>query len=219
MTSTERTQLLSHYGRNIAEALRAIAPLKPWTFVEPTEDTYSVYLRNAGKARIYLQFDGYGHEKPTRLSISGHLNIGKNNQYVEVYEMGADGTGWYKASVPSITVTCAKNPEAIAKDIMRRFLPEYVRVLALAEDKLAKDTAYEAKIAANLLRLADVAGVEINSTEHLNGRGEVRKDFTLCIGESQYHKVNVTDHDADLKLDSLTFEQAEYIIRYLKGTK
>ena len=44
-----------------------------------------------------------------------------------------------------------------------------------------------------------------------------RKDFSLHIGNS-YHTVQANEKDADLKLSSLTFEQAEHIIRYLKQT-
>jgi hypothetical protein len=212
MDSTERTNLLSFYGRAIAGALNALVPLRPWTFVEPTENTYSVYLRNAGKARIYLQFDGY--EKPTRIIISGYLHIGKNGQYVEVYEKSADGTRWNRCSVPSITVTVAKNPEAIAKDIVRRFLPEYLRVLALAEDKLVEDAAYEAKIAANLQRLAWATGTLLTDCD----RHEARKNFTWKL-HNNYHTVTASENDCSLTLDNLTIEQAEKIIGILKGGK
>ena len=213
MTSAERTIVLSELARQIAFELNLITPLRPWTFVEPTEDVYSVHLRNAGKARIYIQFDGFN--EPKRLTVSGYQHIGKNNSYVEVYDRGADGTGWTKASVPSITVAISRGPEAIAKDIAKRFLPEYLRVFALVEEKVAADSAYEAKIAANLQRLADVAGVHFHSEDGLNYRGEQRKSFSWKVGTA-YHEVKVNDHEADLKLNDLTFEQAEKIITLLK---
>lgn len=211
MTSAERTIALSGLARQIATELRKLNPLRPWTFVEPTENTYSVYLRNAGKARIYLQFDGYN--EPTRLSISGILNIGKNNQYVEVYERGADGTGWNRVNAPSITVAIARGPEAIAKDIAKRFLPEYLRVFQLAVDKVQADTDYDAAITANLQRLASVAGEKLPSEQ--NYRGEVNKNFTLHIGNN-YYTVTASAKDCSLKLDNLTIEQATYIIKYLR---
>jgi len=132
MTSAERTTELSGLGRQIALELRHTPATYPWVFVGPIEDTYSVYLSNPeNKARIYLQFDGY--EKPSRLSISGYLHIGKNGQYVEVYEKGENGTGWNRATLPNDVTTSA--------------------------------------------------------------------------------------NDCSLKLDTLSFEQAEHIIRYLKGIK
>jgi hypothetical protein len=211
MDNTERTQLLSFYGRAISGALNALVPLRPWTFVEPTENTYSVGLRNAGNGRIYLQFDGY--EAPKRISISGSLHVGNLGQYVEVYERGADGKGWKIASrLPVITVTVAKNPEAIARDIVRRFLPEYLRVLALAEEKVAANNAYEATIAANLQRLAKATGTA------LPWSSELRNNFTWKRGNN-YHTVTASAEDCSLALDNLTFEQAEKIIAVIKGGK
>src|ERR1019366_4986329 len=63
MDSTQRTATLSEYGRSIAAHLRKLEPLRPWTFGEPTD---SVHLRNAGKARIYLEFDMSYTIKATR---------------------------------------------------------------------------------------------------------------------------------------------------------
>jgi hypothetical protein len=215
MTSAERTIALSELARQIAFELNQITPLRPWTFVLPTEDVYSVHLRNAGKARIYIQFDQY--ENPKRLSVSGYQHIGKNGQFVEVYEnvKRNDYTHWERVTVPSITVAISRGPEAIAKDIAKRFLPEYLRIFALAEEKVATDAAYEAKIETNLQRLAAMAGVNFHSEDGLNYRGEQRKSFSWKVGTA-YHEVKVNDHDADLKLNDLTFEQAEKIITLLK---
>src|SRR5208337_5009244 len=163
MTSTERAKFLTFLGTALAPALSALNPQRPWTFVEPTEDTYTVYLRNAGKARIYLQLESSkGYDLNDRVLVTGHMHIGKNGSYVEVYDRGADGTGWNRVSAPRITASLKKNPEAIAKDIAKRFLPEYLRVFAMAEDKLAKEEAYECRIVTNLERLAEVAGVPVS---------------------------------------------------------
>jgi hypothetical protein len=63
--------------------------------------------------------------------------------------------------------------------------------------------------------MAKVAGVPAPKQDPY--RSEVPKSLNFHTGESQYHTVTVSDHDVDLRLDSLTFEQAEYIIRYIKG--
>ena len=215
MTSAERTSILTTLGSRIAEELRKLNPARPWTVVEPTEDTYAVYLRNAGQARIYLHFEGYGSTEGQRLVVSGWQHIGKNSQYVEVYERCPVGSGWYRQNAPSITVSVKRGPEAIAKDISKRFLPEYLRIFALAEAKVTTDLAYARTLVDNLLRLAKVAGVTVPTDN--TWRGEQRKYFSLHIGNS-YHTVQANEKDADLKLSSLTFEQAEHIIRYLKQT-
>jgi len=210
MNSTERTKALSEIAQQIAAELCKLDPLHPWTFAAPNEDTYSVYLRNAGDARIYVQFDGYN--EPTRLIVSGHMHIDKNGSYVEVYEKGADGTGWNRVYSPSITVAIKRGPEAIAKDIAKRFLPEYLRVFALAKAKVAEDNAYEAAIAANLQRLAEATGESVPESLSCSHS----KNFTWRLG-GNYHTVTASAKDCSLKLDNLTLEQAEQIISILKA--
>ena len=107
-----------------------------------------------------------------------------------------------------------KESEAIAKDIAKRFLPEYLRVFALAQAKVQADADYEAKITANLQRLAKVAG-ETLSTEPLR---DIRTSFTWRHG-NHYDTVTASADSCSLKLDTLTVVQAEYIIRYLKTGK
>jgi hypothetical protein len=215
MTSAERTIALSALALPIAAELCTLG--HAWEYVPPTEDSYSVYLRNGDGARIYLQLtSSKGYDKDDRVLVTGYQHIGKNGQYVEVYDRGADGTGWNRVTVPSITIALSRGPVAIAKDIAKRFLPEYLRVFALAQAKVAADNSYEAKITTNLQRLAAVAGVTLPTEQrHYN---EVNKSFTFHLGNS-YHEVKVSDKDVDLKLQDLSFEQAEHIIKYLKGTK
>ena len=218
MTSAERTIALSGLARQIATELNKINPLRPWTFAEPTEDVYSVYLRNAGQARIYLQFDSSkGYNMNDRVLVTGHMHIGKNGQYVEVYDRRADGMGWNKVSAPRITSALSRGCAAIAKDISKRFLPEYLRVLALAEAKVQADADYDASITANLQRLAKVAGVNVPTGQQRYG--EVNKSFHFRVGESRYYTVTASAKDCSLKLDTLSLEQAEFIIRYLKSGK
>jgi hypothetical protein len=219
MTSTERTAALAGLGRQIAVELRYTSAYYVWTLNEPTED--NVYLRNAeNDARIYLGFEGYGdmHEK-ARVVISGHMHIGKNGQYVEVYEKGAatpehpQGSGWNRVTAPSITVAASRGCAAIAKGIARRFLPEYLRVYQLGVDKVTADTAYDNAITKNLQRLATVAGETLQTHDRYSA--EVQKSFTWKHG-THYDTVTASAEDCSLKLDTLSIEQAEYIIRYLK---
>jgi len=207
MNSKERTQKLSALAREIAVALNRLVPLRPWTFVEPSEDTYSVYLRNAGKARIYFQFDDWAHDEPKRLSVSGYMHIGKNNSHVEVYEKGE------RLTAPRITVGTARGAEAIAKDITRRFLPEYLRIFALAEEKVAKEIAYENAQAALLSECLRVCGKVRASHGYAQGKG------TAYLDPENYRKnveFSCNDKTIDAKFDDLTLEQVKHIIEYLK---
>jgi len=215
MTSAERTAALYSLGLAIAAELCTLEPLHPWTAVEPTEDTYSVYLRNAGQARIYLKFDSSkGYDLNDRVLVTGYMHIGKNGQYVEVYDRGADDTGWNKVWAPRITTALSRGPVAIAKDIAKRFLPEYLRVFALVQAKVQANADYDAAITANLQRLAKVAGVTVSTEQQRYS--EVNKSFHFRVGQ-RYYDVTASTKDCSMKMSSLSIEQAEYIIRYLRG--
>jgi hypothetical protein len=88
-------------------------------------------------------------------------------------------------------------------------------VLALAEDKVQADADYDATITANLQRLAKVAGVTVSSAEPLR-YNEVNKSFTFRV-RTNYYTVTASAKDCSLKLDTLSIEQAAYIIKYLRG--
>jgi hypothetical protein len=214
MTSKERTIALSGYALQIAFELHAKHG-QAWEFVKPTEDVYSVYLRNAQGARIYLQFESSkGYDLNDRVLVTGHMHLGKNGSYVEVYDRGADGTGWNRVSAPSITVALSRGCQAIAKDIAKRFLPEYLRVFAMALDKVQADADYDAQITANLQRLAKVAGVAVSTEQQCYG--EVNKSFHFSVRQ-RYYDVTASAKDCSMKMSSLTIEQCEFIIKYLRG--
>ena len=208
MNSKERTLALSNLAVQIAATLNAEhTKARPWTFVEPGEDTYSVYLRNAGKGRIYLSLtSSKGYDLNDRLSITGSLNIGKNNQYVEVRD-----SNYKRISAGEITVAVSRGVNVIAQEIAKRFLPHYLEVLELAERKLDKEQAYNACITDNLTRIAKIAGARINT----NTEGVARNAWVTLRGV--HTDITVYEEECSLKLDNLTFEKAEYILRYLKG--
>lgn len=210
MTSSERLSILSKLGIEISQALNAkYTKHRPWTLNVPSLEGYSVCLRNAGNGRIWLQMtSSKGYDLNDRLHISGDLNIGKNRSYVEVRD-----ANYQRITPGEITVAVARGPEVIAREIATRFLPHYLDVLEKANDKVKAEADYEAKLTANLQRLAKVAGVSVGT---VNYRNEVNREFTLK-SSGHYHTVKTNETDVDMSLDSLTFDQAEYIIRYLKG--
>lgn len=198
----DRTARLSGYAKCIATELHKLDSLHPWTFVEPTEDTWSVYLRNAGNARIYVQFVGYA-DNPERMEVSGNLNIGKNRQYVQLYENGN------RVGVPTITVAVSRGCAAIAKDISKRFLPEYMRLFTMAETKVREEAKAKADIHANLQGLASAVGKSIPIDE--------ASGFNFSFGVSGvYGNVAAFADDASLNIKNLTYAQAAHILKYLR---
>jgi hypothetical protein len=223
MTSAEKIAYLNMLGKQVADILTTTYNSAQcgidgaWEFVTSSEDNWNVYMQNKLGARIYLSLAcSKGYQVYDRVSVSGHMHIGKNGSYVEVYDRGADGTGWNRVSAPSITVASSKNPEAIAKDIAKRFLPEYLRVFALAQAKVQADADYDAAITANLQRLAKVAGETLPSTQQRYG--QVNSSFHFRVGQ-RYYDVTASAKDCSMKMISLSIEQCEFIIRYLKTGK
>ncbi len=177
------------------------------------EDSVYQTIQGENQASLSLHLTRTSYTKPSdRMTIGGSLNVGKGGSYVEVYEKGADGTGWNRASVSDITVAIARGPEAIAKEITRRFLPEYLRVLRLAQEKAKENNAWDAAVTANLKRLAQAAGTVVPTDKH-PGK-DVRNSLHVSIREA-YGTIQASNNTAQLELRSLSIEQAEYILTYL----
>lgn len=210
MNSQERTQELNRLGSAIAQAITNLQnPLaSAWRYVTPTEDTYSTYCVNAEGARIYFQH-AQGNE--TRLSISGWLHIGKNTQYVQVYDKDHN-----RLSAGEITVGIYRGVENIAKEILRRFLPHYLEVFALAQCKVKDDARYEASVLANLTALSKAACLTL--PYHDERRNEVlRTNSGSTNGFYIKLTASATPDEQQLDIDHLTVEQAAYILNYLKA--
>jgi len=94
------------------------------------------------------------------------------------------------------------------------------RILALALDKIAKDEAYENTRYENLQALASTLDevLTVDKSEYNREPKEKRTSFYSyrgagCSGVRVEVKAN--DHDVDLKIENLTMEQAQAILRML----
>ncbi len=136
------------------------------------------------------------------------LNVGKDGQYVQVYEKEADGKGWERAILPEISVALSRGSEAIAKEITRRLLPEYFRILALGIAQAEKDSAYANAKAVNFRVLAQAIGEKEPQ--------ERDENVHFSAGEA-YGTIQASATTAELHLRSLTIDQAQHILKFLKG--
>lgn len=75
---------------------------------------------------INLFMRGYGADAG-RAEVTGDYPKDRQGSYQGPREWGVIG---YKEDLPRISVNASRDPEAIAKDIARRFLPEYSRLYA-----------------------------------------------------------------------------------------
>ena len=205
----DKNQLLADIIRNVTAELGA-----PWTFKEPEEKGWSMYAQRPDGAKLYFSLDGpYTYNNPSRVNISGSINIGGEHSraFVTVYEKSANGTGWERATPGSISVAIERGAAVIAKEIKRRLLPEYERVFALAVAQVAADKKYKEDKASNLQRLATASGVLLREYQ-----GRTEENFHVSFKEA-YGLVTTSNNTATIELRSLTIEQAELVLRALRG--
>ena len=108
-------------------------------------------------------------------------------------------------SDPSITVAADKSPEAMAKDITRRLLPDADALHTIVLEKIAAlDASLNAQAAA-VSRLAAVAGVPVQGNQALFRLGNYR--HTVRVNQSGTVEIDAR---------GLTAEQAERLIALLK---
>jgi hypothetical protein len=214
--STESNAVLNTLAVNIAHLL---STNELWTFTPDKDASWTVHIDRADGAKLYLHFESSkGYELKDRVSISGSLNIGRNGAFVTVYE------GGQRLSPGSITVALSRGPEAIAKEITRRLLPEYLRVYALAMAKLQADNAYDFEVSANLHLLAKAVGTVVPSDKNPNNSYVEAQRESISFNEDHtrgeaYGIIRVSNKTAQLELRSLTLTQAVHILSYIKGGK
>lgn len=85
--------------------------------------------------------------------------------------------------MPSINVSLVKSPQAMAKDIQRRLLPEYRVVLADLLQKHVADLERKAGVRTTKARVAEILGTSAkDDSELVYGRGSV--DIQVCGPDS-----------------------------------
>ncbi len=188
-----------------------IAPHLPagWKVTE-TEDEYIGW-------RFKLE-DGLGH----RVTIET-ARTPRNMWHVSGYWPQRANNGSYyvpsdvREESPSINVSVAKTHEQIARDITKRFLPEYVRIFAKIQDKVSAENDYATRRARNWARVAD--WVDTYNAPHLAEQGKVRikgadgkTNFDLGYGD-----VNMESADSvKIELRSLPIETALAVLKLLQ---
>ena len=78
-----------------------------------------------GEIKVHLRYDKYKH----RLEVSGYYPVSRIQGESCPRTFSPHDLYNPRAESPSISISCEKSPEAIAKEIQRRFLPDYQTVL------------------------------------------------------------------------------------------
>jgi hypothetical protein len=192
---------LSALTAEIAKELGApwkVRPLRP----DRDEENYPTrWIVNGEGAELWVRIEEYGAQKG-RVKVSGSLHI--NGQFQTVYENGN------RASVPDISVNPERGVAVIAKEIKRRLLPDYLRVLAFA---LAQADRHNQQTKARQQAIRELLALT----------GGEAPDFSRDADRDRFHlpghrSGTVTVHyDGSVNLERLSVsrEEAEYILRHL----
>jgi hypothetical protein len=192
------TQQTIELAKSIASALGS-----PWQHVAQDEPYPTQYIVNTENrdAEISVRLD---YSNKSRVALSGSLHIGKNRQYVEVRENGE------RQTVPTVTVNLERGIGAVVQAINKRLLPEYLRLLALAQKQVAAENDYHSKVRGILNRLAPLVN---ESTAKLQDEASSLSFYhsTKGHGSIQAHG----DGTVSLDLNSISEEKAKRILALL----
>jgi hypothetical protein len=112
--------------------------------------------------------------------------------------------------VPTVTVRLDRGIDAVVTAINKRLLPEYLRILALAQKKIAAENDYHSKVRGILDRLAPLVN---ESTAKLQDEASSLSFYhsTKGHGSIQAHG----DGTVNLDLNSISEEKAKKILALL----
>jgi len=102
-------------------------------------------------------------------------------------------TSSYDASIPRINVSVTRTPEAIAREVERRFLPEWRPLWTKAIARLESSRKHEGDTRLNAEMLAEIVGVDPNEVDK-NGRFSLYRSsiFPESISEVKVSGDSVT---------------------------
>lgn len=193
----------------IAAELAMIEPAAGWRWVPGTEDNHqrAGLFDNAG-ASIWFRFDSMKQ----RVDVHG------------AYPNMPDGTGWfprrheYKAADVSIGCSVCKPVHAIARDIARRFLPEYRKFLGWAAEDIAQQQQWHNSTRATFDAILAAGGDVIKADAHRNGQrvDATGTDTLMASFVGMYGSVRVSGDSVRIEID-VKRDQAIAIVAALKG--
>lgn len=208
MVQTELIELT----KKIAFYLNVGEQTEVWRFQKPRTDegleypSQTIEKTSDLDCQIHIRIETYGASKG-RVEVSGNFHIAKNefgnSQFEDVREYGING----HSALPSISVAGTRGAEAIAKEIKRRFLPEYLPLLIKAQAKRDDRLNYYAKVRKNLTELGAIVGADMTRLKLESC------DLRTYSNSRAYVDIHSNDTGVtDLKITNLTFEQAKRVL-------
>jgi hypothetical protein len=177
-----------------------------WKF-KPLDEPYPTqYISGPNEAELAIRIETYGSRKG-RVEVHGNFHIGRNREFIDVREWNHSTSE--RCKLPEISVSGTRGAAAIAKEIKRRFLPEYLPLLQKAIEKRDAANAHEDKTRANLVTLAAIVNARVPEERD-------RTTTSFYHNDKAYGDIQCCGDSVTLKLSSLTVEQAKRILTMLK---
>lgn len=170
-----------------------------WSYAAEQKMNHLVYICGPGGSGITIATDsGFDLDAPKRLEIRG--------QWPEPVDCGGGFWHFYPMKTPSIGCSAKKMPQVIARDILRRFVPDYLveyRVQFRARNDVVEQ---ENERKSSIQELCDVSGLEMN------------RDGTRVYLPRGYMEVSVGSGGVTVKIDarSVPFDVALKIVVLLR---
>lgn len=205
-------------GETPLESLDKGFPNPIWVYNKPSDEeraqypTQYIQHTRIPEAQISISIETYGAQKG-RIKVHGnyHMQLNGRLQFIDAREYGH---GTNRESFPEITCSPTKGIDLVAKDIKRRFLPDYLRIVKKAIERRNQYQASNDQTLATLRALAK----DVLSPEHqgrlenrIQERPEETKSFYL---EGSRGEVSVSGHSITLKID-VSLEQARQILAWV----
>jgi hypothetical protein len=160
---------------------------------------HNAYLTGPDRREIHLRLEG------DRLIVSGCYPHFDHPHYGEAVIGGND-------EPPRITLNPNRKPVALAREIMRRFIPKYEPLYQLALQRVAQRAAHQRAIASHIIQLTAILGqpADIAGNKTYINQPNPCNDSVLYGG----FKIN-SANSITVKLNGLSLAQAVKIARVL----
>jgi hypothetical protein len=176
-----------------------------WTF-KPLDEPYPTqYIKGPNESELAIRIETYGARKG-RIEVHGNFHIGRNREFIDVREWNHSTSE--RCKLPEISVSGSRGAAAIAKEIKRRFLPEYLTLLQKAIEKRDAAASWEDKTRANLVTLAAIVNASVPTERD-------RTTASFYHNDKAYGDIQCSGDSVTLKLSSLTMKQAKNILAML----
>lgn len=188
--------------------LKAVAALLPGFSYHVPENGHRPHLAGPDGMKIFIST---GQENG-KLHVHGSWPNRDGDAYMSPRSWGAvpynAGSGEC-----SINVGEERGPEAIARDIQRRFLPTYTATYAACLQKKAEHDEYRDKLYQQALLIAKAAGLP--RPERLDSNSDYRLHLDTAK-HGCYGDVTVYNDSMNLKLSGVSVKKTERILAILR---